>query len=255
MSYLNVQYCVKSVLHELNATTTTEYHRLTQLGFRIYRDLNLFVGMPNLKTVYLPVNANMTIDLPDDFVDYRAVAICVNGRLITLSLDNSLCLRHNINDCCELEAETLVNPDTGISQPLFPYWYMFLPTWRNGNYVGEDYSATGDNYAGYFRVDYNNRQIQFNSLIPQTEIALEYVSNGIDCDGQAIVPDYAVEPMITGIHWKNIQNDRTISLGEKDRAKQDYFIQYEKAMMFVNQARGQEWKDNWLDSVKSVPKR
>lgn len=255
MGYKNLAYCVKSTMHELSTTTTSDYHRLMQLGFRVYRDLNLYVGMPNIKTVYLPVQENMTIDLPDDFVDYRAIGVCVNGRIITLSLDNSLCLRHNINDCCELEADTITSVASGTPSQLFPYWYLFLPTWRNGNYVGETYGETGGNCKGYFRVDYNNRQIQFNSLIPQTEIALEYVSNGVDCDGNAVVPEYAIEPIISGIHWKRIQNQTGISLGEKERAKQDYYVQYEKAMMFVNQARAEEWYDNWLSSVRSSPKR
>ena len=173
----------------------------------------------------------------------------MGGQIVTLTKNNEICLDRNVDECCEVIKPA--EPDTLGFSP-----YYFLPAWRNGKYVAEQYAATGGvSPAGYFRVDTEKWRIQFVSAVPKSEIILEYKSNGIECDGAVAIPEEAVEAMIAGIMWKRIQNSPKVPVYEKQRAFNDYRIQYNKLQMFYSAFTDSEYRDDRYSTIRSTAKR
>lgn len=122
----------------------------------------------------------------------------------------------------------------GVPQPNLPPTDLFpgvvdnsaLPFLGFGNFFGADhyygYSA-GYNYLGYFDVDMQNRVFNFKDTISKyTKIYLEYVTDGINYNGQTMVNPLAFKLLKLYVHWMRKENDDRYSLGEKDRAQRLY---------------------------------
>lgn len=252
----SIDYCVHSVMSENGTNSTSDYQRLLQIAYRGFRELNLYL-MPSIKTVNLPISDLLTVDLPDDYVSYTAIGVCVNGRIITLTLCDEICLARKVDSCGQTLPEVMQKITDFDPSNDFGFW--FNSYFRNGQYVGEQYGATGGwNDRGYYRIDLDRNQIQFAGVIPKTEIVLEYKSNGLSCDGSASIPEELIEPLISYLHWKNIQNRQglgKVGLGEKAMAKQDYLMQYDKAQHYIHSFTESEFLDMYYSHIKSSPKR
>lgn len=249
MSYVSIAVAVNNVMAELGETSDKRFQQYLQFAYRGFSDLNLFV-LSILKATSIMMDANLGIDLPKDFISYKTIGVCTGGEIITLTQDNEMCLPRNVDECCD----PIVTPTPTGGEILS---YYFLPFWRNGKYVSEQYGiAGGINGRGYFRVDTEKHRIQFASVVPQSEIILEYKSNNIEnCDGSLAVPEEAIEVIIQFIHWKRIQNNSKIPVYEKTRAANDYFIQYKKLQIFTQQFTASEYLDNRYTSIKPTAHR
>lgn len=251
MSYVSIAVAVNNVMAELQETSDRQFQRYLQFGYRAFSDLNLFV-LPILKATSIMMDDNLGIDLPKDFISYKTIGVCIGGEIITLTQDNEICLPRKVDECCKPIIEQITTP-----APSEILSYYFLPFWRNGKYVSEQYGIMGGiNGRGYFRVDTEKHRIQFASVVPKAEIILEYKSNNIeDCDGSLAVPEESIEAIIQYIHWKRLQNNPKIPVYEKNRAREDYFIQYKKMQIFNQQFTASEYRDNRYSSIKGIAHR
>jgi hypothetical protein len=210
--------------------------------------MNRFAGVrTNYRTVYLTPNSIGQIKLPKDFVSYRAVGVCVNGHIVTLTLCEDICLAHGCDECGNpiSEQPVITNGQT------FTPGYFFQPAWRNGQWVGEQYGVpAGQNYRGYYRFDYNAGVIQLSGVIPQTEIVLEYTSNATNLCGQTNVPDYITEAITAFVVWHSL-----LDQSERETARRDYLVEYEKVVTFVNLFTGSEAKDEFYQQTRSSARR
>jgi len=249
-----LDYAVKQAMQDprLDYHTTTNYQRCLQRAYRCYNgDMNRFAGVrTNYRTVYLTPNDLLQVKLPKDFVDYRAVGVCINGQMVTLTLCEDICLAHGCDSCGNpISGQTQTDLPKGV-EPL-ALGYFFLPAWRNGQWVGEQYGIpAGQNLRGYYRFDYNAGVIQLSSVFPATEIVLEYTSSGKNLCGQTNVPDYTTEAITAFIVWHSLTDDEG-----RETARRDYLVEYEKVVTFVNSFTGSEAVDSYLSSVRSTPRR
>lgn len=249
----NIIYCVKNVMAELEEDSTLKYQKYLQFAYRGFRDLNLFV-MHNIKTVYLDMNDALAAKLPPDFVKYRAIGLIVNNRIYTLTLDERLAMNRKTDDCGEpitdltkLNAAGITTGQTG---------YYFYPHFRNGLYVGEAFGeGGGHNPQGYFKLDLERGQIQFNSVLPKAEIIMEYKSNGLEEDGSAIVPEECVEAIIQWIFWKRVEHNKQVSDSTISEEERKYKMWYNKAKKYLNSFTASELRDMLWSSNKLTAKR
>jgi hypothetical protein len=116
--------------------------------------------------------------------------------------------------------QTLEDEIVGQKSLIPNYGYYFAMHFRNGQYVGEMYGLGGGFNAAYFRIDWERRQIAFDSEVPSDEIILEYKSSGIDPSGGTIVPRKTVAALIAYIHWQRIENNDKIAESKKARKQQ-----------------------------------
>lgn len=262
MAVVNLDYIVNSCISDLQIHNTNEYDRLLQFAVRGFRKLNLMV-LPSIKVAYLTLNENNTIDLPNDFVSYTKIGVVIGGNIWNLTLNKNMALPRHLDECGNvLAAENTMSFLNQTSQGLavstdistFGGIY-YVPHWRNGQYVGEQYGLGGGiNREGYYREDKEKNQIVFTNIV-QGEIVLEYKSNGITVEGGAAVPQEAIEALIAYVDWARINNDDKKSLGEKQMKWQHFVTEYDLLMRYNSIFTGQEYLDLCWRTSKSAPKR
>lgn len=249
----NLTYVVSQVQADLQDYSSDQFQRLLQYAILGFRELHLYL-MPNIKVAYLEPNDALVADLPQDYEYYTKIGVCINGQIYTLSVNNDMCLVRETDGCGIDVAKTL--GDIAIPGNHFTYGYYFSPHFRNGQFVGEMYSlGGGSNELGYYTIDYNLNRIQFASMVPKTSIILEYKSSGADKGGDTIIPAAAVAPIRSYIHWQLSEFDRTMGMGEKERKRQHYLVEYEKFHFYNYVFTPDEYIDSTYHHIYTAVKR
>jgi hypothetical protein len=254
MKVVTLDYIVRSVIAQLEESTLRRYNTYFQYAVRGFRDLNLFAHAVS-KFAYLNMSQNKTVDLPLDYVKYVKIGICVNGHIINLGLDETMCMKDSYDDCGNPIKEAI---DRVASNDLeyFMWRYPYNNYFNNGQYVAGVFGLGGGfNRFGYYKVDEENRQIRFSSEVPSVPIVLEYISDGVTPDGSATVPIEAAEALIAFIHWKRLEYKKGVSLGEVDYAKRRYLNEFNNYKFLKQSFTVQEYLDMSRRGIFQTPKR
>lgn len=233
----NIDYVIAGCLTDLNDYSTNRYAQFLYWALEGYIELNLY-DYPSIKVAYLTVNENGTVDLPDDYVYYTSIGICVGGRVITLGRMDSLCLPRGVDDCGQPlsvsdmsigDGEDLFDDFGNVIFPNVTQGWFYTPHFRGGQYVGEQFGVGGGFASNYYRIDIENRQIALSSKMPDSEIILEYKSTGVNMDGSATIPVEAVQVLKRYVHWCRKEHSNTAPESAKERAYeiyQDYITKF-----------------------------
>lgn len=251
--FRNLDYVINSVMADLLEPSTVNYQRYLKWAIDCYNDLTLY-RFPSIKTVELKVKDNFTVDLPDDYVDYVAIGVMLSGKLWTLTRNDRLYPKP-IQDC-NVPLETATKDLNSQFAGITPYGYIFGGSFRNGQYVGEQFAYGGGwNHQGYYHVDIANRRIEFSNVIRGKKILLEYIANGVSCDGTAEVPFASVPVFTSYIHWMKAEHDNKVPESFKERKRQLYYIEYNKYAHLTLMFTMDEFLDYKYRTVKMTPKR
>jgi len=178
------------------------------------------------KMVLLSVNANGTVDLPEDFIAIIKIAVCgADGNLHHLGVNNNMCpISHD--DCGE-EKKTVgtTGGDWGCVNTDNDHF-------RNGENVGRYFGiGGGNNINGYYKIDKKNHIIILQHFAGDS-VYLEYLGDmERNSDGMFEVHPYLYEAIKAFIFWKSIQRDRNRSANEKQLAYVDF-----------NREQGRAWR-------------
>ena len=247
----NIDFCVALVMNDINDYSQHVKARLMQLAFNGFRELNL-LSMPNIKVVHATLNDINCWNFPIDYLYFTKLAINLNGRLYTLTRNDDLML----NRAQECGIETLETLQADTNCDCFGWGYSFMPHWYGGSWYPKLYGMGGGiNNAGYYRIDNEMRRIQFSSLIPQTDLVIEYKSNGLEPDGSALVPEAYVAALQEYIHWKNIEYNPRVSQGEKQRRFEMYDMYFNTANYLTNSFTESEYLDATYAEFSASAKR
>lgn len=238
----NLDYVVHKVMADLRETNTKNYPFYLNWAFDGYQDMNLYAN-PKIVTKWINISGTNTICLPSDYVDYISIGINICGRLYLLGLNNNMVL--NRKDECEVPIETIATKSPNITgEGIWPFYYFFSGAFRGGQYVGEQYAMGGGwSSRGYYKIDPERKEIQFQSVVPRSEIILEYRSTGIDCDGTVEVPYAAVPAIKAFIHWQRIENNDKESLADKRGKERLYGIEFNNFRKLKQRFTIQEYLD------------
>ncbi len=240
MSYKSLDYIVRNVMVQLDETNNMKkYQTYLQFAIRGMRELNL-TSATYPKTVFLDMLDNKAINLPSDYVKYLKIGICVNGHILTLGLDDSLCLNDNFSPCGDPLPVAMNNLANANNNGLgldgffgFGFGFPFLDGFSNNQFIGGLFGIGGGfNNRGYYKINAEANQIQFTSEVASNQIVLEYISSGITADGSANVPEQAIECLIAFVMWKRAQYKRGGSLNEARDAERQWIIQFNKLRHF-----------------------
>jgi hypothetical protein len=202
------------------------------------------------------MNDVLQVDLPVDYEYYTKIGVVINGQIWTLTRNNDIALQRKRDDCGNEElttsqgcVENLVSQNTAAG-------FYYAPAFRNGQYVGEKYSMGGGlNELGFYRIDVERNRIQFASVMPKTQIVMEYKSNGVEKSGSTVIPSAAIAPIRAGIHWQLAEFDKTVGAGEKERLRQMYYNEVEKLKFFSYSFTMDEYLDATYHHIYSSVKR
>lgn len=216
MSQQNAQWCslsscVAAYLSESEQSIHKEY-KLRQLAYRIITELGLdfFYRIQSLK---LPVLPNMTVTLPDNFLQYTKVGVLNSiGEVVSLIYNNSITLFDDLNPnrISNTEDDTIMNFYSASAPNFFNFWNG----WGYQTLYG---IPSGQPFVGSFKIDLDNNVILLDNNFSFDYIILEYVA-AQDTQNEMYVPVQFKEALIAGIAWKDtryIPNSRRGTLGDK----------------------------------------
>ncbi len=254
----SIDYIASLVMADLDEMTTKNYQKYLQLGINCCLYELKLSSSPTIKTVHLTVADNGTIDFPHDYINYLVIGVCLNGRVWTLTRNDSICLNRE-EDCPVELSEAIALSETSTDdqiEALVGCGYYFNGSFRNGQYVGEQYAYGGGwNGKGYYRVDEQMRRIEFSRVSPGTEIILEYNATGIDCDGAVVVPFECVASIKAYVHWQRIEYNDNYSSSDKERKRREYIVQFQALKHYKLMFTASEFLDAKYRSIKMTPKR
>lgn len=262
----SLNYVVMNVLAKINKPEKNLYMRLLQFANNGFRRLNLADGMPvTMKTVTLPVDAaTNTAILPNDYVDYYKIGLCINGVLVNFDMNDSLCLdsAEPASVCsCEEIAESISTCCNGSGGSAFSggdsaygtWYYPYYSYWHNGQFVAGAYGVGAGYRHGGYKINIPANKIQFDSCVTASEIVLEYKSSGLTGDGNAIIEQTAIPALIAYVQMEYNESVKDKYWAEKYRrafvAEAGAMFKREGALSYS------EWLSLFRSLTYSSPKR
>ena len=175
----------------------------------------------SVKSVKLPVNANLTVTLPADYLNYTKVGILnAQGEIIPLSVNNNLTTAFDMQPS-RLSQTQDPTVFTGYS-PQGIVWWNYWNGYGLSNLYG---LPSGSPFVGNFKIDNKNGVIVLDENFMFDYVMLEYISS--PQQGQDYyVPIQFKEAVVSYLRWKDIislPTSRKGSLGDKRDRRADYY--------------------------------
>jgi len=198
-----------------------------------------------VRSLKLPVSANNTVTLPDDYVDWTKVGVVGSDGLVYVLGENK-----NVNmsqayatdddgDTYDADGDDLLervdsksatgggtpSADAGISDGMESYIFR---NYIHENNQGRLYGIGGGHYYGEFRVNLDQNRLELKSNSGMTEVVIEYVAD----EARATNPRvhvYAEEALRSFVYYKLIERKASVPANEKARARQEYYNERRKA--------------------------
>ena len=206
--------------------STHQFRRLYNISkFGMKTEFNLDItGV--LKTALRDVSANKTVSYPDDCISYSKIGI-KNGGGVSL-------LKRNPHLSMVIGGEG-TGDDSVITQSNSDYFF---------NYVrGTGYQlfglAGGTPTYGEYTVNEGERMIYLSPDFAYSQIVLEYLSDGSDCDcDEPEVPVQAGSAMVAYVRWQDaIDQRKKFSPSAVNQLKREFYREKRLAKMRINKAR------------------
>lgn len=268
MKSYDLSYCVNMALADMGETNTSKKQQLLNFAIAGFRRLNLAGMMPTTKTVLLDIDPNTnTAILPDDYVEYLKVGLCVGcegkgiGGFVNLTYNPNICSNIQggfVNDGCECDQESLIttmdNVACGCTGDLPASWWYY-PYYYNGAMYDGVYGYGSGQYRGGYNIFKEQNKIAFDSYITAQKVLLEYMSNGMAGEN-TLVPEGAVGTIITWIHYQRVlhSSDRKtrLDINPYKSAFNSEFIGFRARNASMTLF---DWKQTYLESFRQTIKR
>lgn len=193
--YISLDSVLNDYLTE-SEQSINKYFKIWHLAFRGFEQLGLDFFY-RIQAVKLPVNANMTVTLPANYLNWTKVGILNNhGEIIPLYY----------NDKLTTYADLLPNREEKINDPSSEWLSWNNNTWCN-YWTGSGYTniygvPSGEPFVGSFKVDTENGVIILNERFNRDYLMIEYVSSPVE--GQEYyLPMQFREALMAWLWWKD----------------------------------------------------
>jgi hypothetical protein len=196
-----------------------KYYKCWQLAFSGMEELGLDFFY-QIKSVKLPVLQNLTVPLPDDYLNYSKVGVLNSqGEIIPMGYNS------NLTTYADLQPTRLeqTQDNTIVDLIMFntPIWYNY---WNNGAFSNLYGLPSGSPFVGNFKVDNANGVILLSENFGYDYIMLEYVA----CPRQG--EEYYIPIQFkTALMWYIAYNDiammpnsRKGAMGDKEQRRRQY---------------------------------
>jgi len=197
-----------------------KYFKLFHLAFRCLESLGLDFFY-QVKSVKLPINANKTVTLPADFLQYTKLGVLNGvGELVPLKYNDKLTTFNDLQPTrlADTTSYNFVDYYSFSSPVFFNFW--------DGNSYTNLYGVSGTGlYGGGFKIDSTNGIILLDSSFNCNGLVLEYVASPQQ-DQEYYIPMQFRETMIAWLAWQDIAlipSSRKGNLGDKRDRRHEYF--------------------------------
>ena len=218
-----------------------------------------------VKSLLLDVNtSNSTANLPDDFVDLIKVGVVGQDGLVYVFGENK-----NLNVSmayAEDSAGNFIDSDSDgvydrVDSKGRPTDYNSLRgydsyVFRNylyENTYGQLYGIGGGTYSGEFRLNLEQNRIELSIQSGITQIVMEYVAD----EARSLNPSihvYMEQALRSYIYYHIIERKANVPMGEKSRARQDYYNERRLANARMKAVSKEEILKTIRKNTKQAPK-
>ena len=175
-----------------------KYFKLWHLAFRALTELGLDAFYV-VKSVKLPVNSNLTVTLPPDYLMYSKVGVLnQQGEIIPMGINNKLTVAFDLQPTRLQQTEDNTIP-TQITQNGI-LWYNYWNGFGIGNMYG---LPSGTPFIGSFKIDNSNGVIVLSENFIYPYVMLEYTASPQE-GGDYYIPIQFKEAVIAYLRWKDI---------------------------------------------------
>lgn len=189
-----------SVLNDFLAESEQSIHKyfkLWHLAFRGFENLGIDFFY-KVKAVKLPINSNLTVTLPADYLNWTKVGVLNDrGEIIPLYYNDKLTTYADLLPGREEKTQDDTLVDTtgwGINT-----WFNF---WNGSAFVNVYGTPSGAPFVGNFKIDTDNGVIVLNETFAYEYLMLEYVSSPVE--GQEYyLPVQFRDALIAWLWWKD----------------------------------------------------
>ena len=247
-------YTLKNIVKEWaveNGKSEAQLARLYIIALSGLRELHLDVN-GIIKVVELCINDNDTVDLPNDFINYRKIGIVgADGRIHSMSRDTDISLQ----PACGIDGRNIQQSNGLTAINGLPFTGSFWGiTDGNGGVFG---LGGGNNMIGYFRYNRKTNQLWLSGLSSNSltgalgvgrinSVVVEYIAD-INSDGDDfIVHPYAIDTIKNYISWRYVNGDRNTGTGEKEMRRNEYF----NSLRICKNRYGSSTPSEWADALR-----
>lgn len=201
LQWITLDEAITSYMDEAELSNH-KYFKLWHLAFRALTELGLDFFY-TIKSVKLPVNANLTVTLPADYLNYSKVGVLnMQGEIITMGYNSKLTTAFDLQPTRieQTQDPTLITiqNDNGTGIGYYNYW--------NGYSYGTIYGLpSGAPFIGNFKIDNANGVIVLSESFSYNYVMLEYVASPLE-GGEYYIPVQVKEAVIAYLAWKDIRS-------------------------------------------------
>lgn len=192
-----------------------------------------------IRSLKLSVNkTNSTVELPDDYVDLIKVGVIGADGLIYVYGENKnmhIAQKYDVSTGSDLVAANATDSDadgvfdrvdvtstSGDYDGLRGYDSYVFRNYLYENTMGGLYGLGGGIYTGEYRVNLDQNRIELGSIDGTSEVVIEYVCDEARSKNPSIHL-FMESALRAYIYFKCIEKKSAIPLGEKGRARQEYY--------------------------------
>lgn len=196
-SWINLDECIYAYIDEAELSEH-KYFKLHNIAFRGMTECGLDFFY-QIKSVKLPINENLTVNLPADYLNWAKVGVLNGGgEVIPLKYNDKLTLY------AQQSPDRIQKTQDGNLFDLFsPSSPVFYNYWNGYAYTNLYGIPSGAPFVGSFKIDNHTGIILLDENFGYEYIVLEYVAS--PQDGQTYyVPIQFKEAIISYLRWKDI---------------------------------------------------
>lgn len=196
-TYITLDSIILDYLNE-SEQSQRKYFKLFHIAFRGMEDLGIDFFY-QIKAVKLPINSNLTVNIPSDYLNWTKVGILNNrGEIIPLYYNDKLTTYADLNPnrVSKTQDDSLLDwNDWGVNT-----WCNW---WNGYSYVNIYGVPSGAPFVGNFKVDLANNVIILDKSFASEYVMLEYVSSPKEGE-EYYVPVQFREALVSWLRWKDI---------------------------------------------------
>lgn len=197
--WIELEECVNDYIDE-SEQTDSKFWKLWHLAFRLMNDLGIDFFY-QIKSVKLPINANLTVNLPPDYLNYSKIGVLNDvGEIVPLKYNDKLTTyaEYSTNRLQKTQDNRLFT----LFQVNLPIWYNF---WNGYTFQTLYGLPSGAPFVGSFKIDNANGIILLDENYGFDYLMVEYIAS--PQEGQTYyVPIHFKEAIIAGLAWLDIRS-------------------------------------------------
>ena len=217
--YIPIDRVVKYYMSAANLTSA-HYLRLYHFGVSGLVDLGMDLT-EDIKTERLDVEANKTVILPPDYIQWVKVGVLnENGEVATLRRNDSLTTYGMLDD-----DRLSKNTGDGVRIKTMFHHDAYQNFYSDGALFNLFGVRNNMDYHGEFKVDDANNVVLLDNDFRYDYIILEYLANPAEAQN-LVIPVQAQEALMAWIAWQDIEHlpvSRRVSQAEKQRREKSYY--------------------------------